>query len=351
MDEARLGLPSWGGWDIMRGKMYEELIALLKSHSRFAVIAHFRPDGDALGSTIALSLALRALGKTVTLYNEDTLPSHFAFLEGGADLQPIPDCCPEELEVLICLDNGAWKRLGDKAIATFAVARDAGKGPILVNLDHHGSNELYGQLNLVEPKAAATGCIIYKIIEMLDVDFSPAMASALYVAISTDTGSFQYGSTTPEVMRMAAHLIECGVDVQDVNRRLYQEIPLSVLMVNREVLNHMVVEHGGFISHYSLEADVKAALGISDEDSKDLVDIVRVIEGVKASIIFEDLDDGRVRMSLRSKDPRVNVARVATLFGGGGHAMAAGIRMSAPLTECRALVLQALRAEIDASIV
>lgn len=329
--------------------MYEELIDLLKSHSRFAVIAHFRPDGDAIGSTIAMALVLRALGKSVTLYNEDALPEHFAFLEAAADLQPIPESCPEELEVLICLDNGAWKRLGDRAIATFADARE-GKGPILVNVDHHASNEQYGQLNLVEPATAATGCIVYKLIEMLGLDLSPAMASALYVAISTDTGSFQYGSTSAEVMRMAAHLIECGVDVQDVNRRLYQEVPLSVMMVNREVLNNMVVEHDGFLSHYSLEAQAKAALGITDEDSKDLVEIVRVIQGVKASVIFEDLDDGRVRMSLRSKDPRVNVARVAALFGGGGHAMAAGIRMPGPLPECRALVLDALRAEIDASI-
>ena len=319
----------------------------LKACTQVGVIAHLRPEGDAIGSTIAMGLGLQAMGKQVRFFNEDELPARYAFLGGSELIEAVPASCPPELELLICLDNGAWKRLGDRAIEVFAPA--ANPQLKLINIDHHGSNEMYGQLNIVEAQAAATGCIVYDIIGEMGIDMTPAMAAALYTAISTDTGSFQYGSTTPAVMRAAAHLIECGVDVQDINRRLYQEVPLSTLMVNREVLNHMVVEMEGQLSHYTMTAATKHELGINLEDTKDLVDIIRVIEGVKASIIFEDLEDGRVRMSLRSKDPRVNVARVAEQFGGGGHAMAAGIRMRGTLEECQERVLAALRQEISSA--
>ena len=150
----------------------------------------------------------------------------------------------------------------------------------------------------------------------------------------------------PHIQQLSPHvadLIAAGIDVGDINRRLYQEQPLSTLIVQREVLNHFIVEERGMLSHYSMEAGTKERLGISLEDTKDLVDIIRVIRGVKASAIFEDLEDGRIRISLRSKDPRVNVADIAGQFGGGGHIMAAGIRMRGTLRGCRERDLHALR--------
>ncbi len=323
--------------------MYAELISQIAKHQQIAVMAHFRPDGDAIGSTLALGLALQAMGKKVRFFNEDELPPRYAFLEGSEAFETLPDSLCSEISMVICVDCGAWKRLGDHAIKLLDPATC---NAFLVNIDHHGSNERYGQINIVQAHQAATGCMIVELIDALGVKMSPAMAAALYVAISTDTGSFQYGSTTPEVMRTAARLIECGVNVQDVNRRLYQETALSTLMVNREVLNHMVVELDGQLSHYSLDMATKQAMNLDQDDTKDLVEIIRVIAGVKASVIFEELDCGRVRMSLRSKDPDVNVARVAELFGGGGHKMAAGIRMPDPLPICREKVLAALREEI-----
>ncbi len=326
--------------------MYEELIALLAQHEEVGVMAHFRPDGDAIGSTLALGLALKAMGKKVRFFNEDPVPASLGFLQGSELVEPIPSVCPETMHLLICLDCGAWKRLGDRAIEVFAHGREEGSGLTLVNFDHHASNERYGSLNIVMPDAAATCFMLEEFIRELGVTVDTAIATALYVGINTDTGSFQYGSTSPEVMRAAARLLEAGVDVQDVNRRLYQEVPLSTLMVNREVLNHMVVEEEGLLSHYSLDAVTKNRLALSSDDSKDLVEIIRVISGVKASIIFEDLEDGRIRMSLRSKDPRMNVGRVAESFGGGGHFMAAGIRMKGSLENCRERVLEGLRQEI-----
>jgi phosphoesterase RecJ-like protein len=148
-------------------------------------------------------------------------------------------------------------------------------------------------------------------------------------------------------MHAAGELLAAGVDVADVNRRVYQEVPYASLIMQREVLNHMVVESDGMLAHYSMPGGRKAELGVGLEDTKDLVDVVRVLQGVRVAVIFEDLEDGRIRMSLRSKDPSISVAAIAAQFGGGGHAMASGIRMAGQLEDCRERVLNAIRKELS----
>ncbi len=317
--------------------MYQAFSDLLTDKKHLALISHARPDGDAIGSLLALGLGLRALGYRVSLWNEDGVPARYAFLEEAASIETLPTSLPQGLQALICLDTGSWKRLGDRAAALLAGF------PCIINIDHHGSNEGYGQLNIIEPAAAATGMVVHALLRELGAPMTPAIAAALYTAISTDTGSFQYGSTTPEVLRTAAELLEAGVDVAELNRCLYQEKSPGELRTQREVLNHMVSEEGGQLVHYSMSLAVKRELGLSLEDTKDLVDIIRVQAGSKLAIIFEELEEGRVRMSLRSKDARLNVGSIAQQFGGGGHAMAAGIRMRGTLADCRERVLHALR--------
>lgn len=316
---------------------YEDLLTLIQGHESFGIISHFRPDGDAIGSTLALGLTLRAMGKQVHMWNEDGLPARYAFLEGAEGIETLPAPETPLPQVLICVDTGDWKRLGDTA-----AARLAGH-PLVVNIDHHGTNPCYGHYNIVEARAAACGCIIFNIIRQWGIALSPAVAAALYTAISTDTGSFQYSSTTAEVMRQAAHLLECGIDVGRINCMLYQEIPWDTIQVQREVLNNMVVESNGQIAHYSMPAGTKTRLGVGLEATKDLVDMVRVVAGVRVAAIFEDLEDGRIRISLRSKDPAINVADIAAHFGGGGHAMAAGIRVRGTLDEVKTNILTKLR--------
>ncbi len=320
--------------------MYSELIQAIHTHSNFAVVSHFRPDGDAIGSTLAMGMLLQAMGKHVQLWNSDPVPQRYAFLCGAHAIQPIPPALPEDVEVLVCVDTGDPKRLGDAALPLL------NKVPFTINIDHHHTNPGYAKLNVVEGEAAACGCIIRNIICAAGVELSRPMAEALYAAISTDTGSFQYSSTTPEVLRIAAELVEAGVNMGDINRRIYQEIPPTSFIVQREVLNNMVVEENGTISHYSMPAGKKAELGVGMEDTKDLVDIIRVMQGVKAAAIFEDLENGLIRVSLRSKDPEVDVSVIAGMHGGGGHSMAAGIRMRGPLDEAREKVLNSIRAVV-----
>ncbi|MBQ3241042.1 MAG: DHH family phosphoesterase [Akkermansia sp.] len=321
--------------------IYDTILSLVQQYHHIGIISHFRPDGDATGSTLALGLALENMGKAVSMWNEDAVPARYAFLEGSDKISSLPEVTPPELELLICVDTGDWKRLGDRATVLFAGF------PRIINIDHHGTNTCYGHENLVEGDSAACGFVLYNMLRHWGCEITPAIANALYTAISTDTGSFQYSSTTPELMQAAAALLAAGVDVGDINRRIYQEIPLSTLMVNREVLNHMVVECNGMLSHYSMPAGRKAELGIGPEDTKDLVDIIRTVQGVRVSVIFEDLEDGRIRMSLRSKDPQISVADIASQFGGGGHAMAAGIRMKGELEDVRTRVLAAIREQLN----
>ena len=302
--------------------MYEQLYSRIQQCSTIAVTSHFRPDGDAIGSTLALGLALQSLGKKVYMWNEDGVPARYAFLDGAELIAPLPEEVPAEVEMLICVDTGDWKRLGDRTQQMLA------DFPLIVNIDHHGTNTRYGHMHVIEPETAACAYVLFNMLKSWGVKFTKPIADALYVGISTDTGSFQYGSTTPE------------------NRRVYQEVPYTSLLMQREVLNHMVVEADGQLAHYSMPAGRKAALGVGLEDTKDLVDVVRVLQGVKVAVIFEDLEDGRIRMSLRSKDSSISVAAIAAQFGGGGHAMASGIRMRGELDVCREQVLQAIRKEL-----
>lgn len=322
--------------------MYEQLYSRIQQCGTIGVTSHFRPDGDAIGSTLALGLALQSLGKKVYMWSEDGVPERYAFLEGTELIQPLPAQVPSDLEMLICVDSGDWKRLGDGTQTLFTGF------PLIVNIDHHGSNTRYGHINIIEPETAACAFVLFNLLKEWGVPLSSAIANALYVGISTDTGSFQYGSTTPAVMHAAGELLAAGVNVAEVNRRVYQEVPYTGLLMQREVLNHMVVECEGRLAHYSMPAGRKAELGVTLEDCKDLVDVVRVLQGVKAAVIFEDLEDGRIRVSLRSKDPALNVAEIAALHGGGGHAMASGIRMRGALEVCREQVLETIRKELQA---
>ncbi|MCD8071078.1 MAG: bifunctional oligoribonuclease/PAP phosphatase NrnA [Akkermansiaceae bacterium] len=315
---------------------FAEIARIFRSHGSFAVLAHFRPDGDAIGATLALGKMLQGMGKKVAMLNEDPVPERYRFLEGSGEISLTP-AGRVEAEVAVSLDNGAWKRHGERSMRALAGV------PLIVNIDHHATNERFGQVNCVRPQEAATCCILHKLVKYMNRPLTPAISSALYAGISTDTGSFQYEKTTPEVMRMAAELLENGVDVAEINRRLYQEVSPASLRITREVLNGMRLEENGALCSYALDWPTKRRLRAGADDTADLVDIIRVIRGVKAAAIFEDLGDGLIRVSLRSKVPGVDVSAVAAQFGGGGHAMAAGIRMRSTLEEAREQVLGSLR--------
>jgi bifunctional oligoribonuclease and PAP phosphatase NrnA len=320
----------------------DQIGEVLRNHNSFVLISHVRPDGDAIGSQIALGFSLMALGKSVRLINEDGLPDNLTFM-AGSDKIELPPAEPLDIEVAIALDTAAKPRLGDNALNA------ASKAKIWLNIDHHKSNPSYGDLNLIDPTSPATGQILYQLITGLGLPLPAESRDAIYVATSTDTGSFQYPSTTAKTYEMAADLIHRGLDVGKINSDTYDNHPYRRVELMRALLNTLELSSDGLVANWEMRDQTRVDLQLLPEDSEGLIDIIRAIRGVQIAVFFEELETGKIRVSMRSKDRRVDVSNVALEFGGGGHALAAGIRMAGPLEEAKRQVLAALRRHIEAA--
>ena len=312
---------------------------IIQQSQRIAVIAHFRPDGDALGSIVAMGELLRTrFQREAVLLNRDAVPANLAFIPGVDRIRLTEGVSVDQFDTIVILDCGDLKRLGPLG---FELIQAREQRPLLVNIDHHETNTIHGDLNCVLPEECSTSAILYYMFHDLGVTISPIARDALYIGISTDTGSFQYERTTPEVMEMGAELLRLGVHVQDVNRKLYQEVSKKKLLLTREVLNGMQFSVHGQIASFLLRQAVKERLGVTEEDTDGLIDILRSAEGVVLAAFLEEITD-RVRVSLRSKNPAISVSKIAESFGGGGHAMAAGIQMKCTADEALSQIHHAL---------
>jgi phosphoesterase RecJ-like protein len=319
---------------------FADLGEVFRKHQSFVLMSHVRPDGDAIGSQLALGFPLLAMGKTVWMINEDGLPENMAFLAGSERVTLPPDEALD-VEVAVALDTATKPRLGDKALHA------ASKAKLWVNIDHHISNPGYGDLNLIDATSPATGQILYDLITALDLPMPDEARDAIYVAVSTDTGSFQYPSTTAKTYEMAADLIRRGLDVGTINSKTYDDHPYRRLELMRALLNTLERDEDGIVAHWELRDRTRIELALRPEDSEGLIDVIRAIRGVQLAVFFEELPDGKIRVSMRSKDKRLDVCKIALEFGGGGHALAAGIRMKGPLEEAKALVLGAIRRRLE----
>lgn len=313
---------------------FSEIGKALRAHDRFVVLSHVRPDGDALGSQLALALSLQQMGKAVAVWNEDGLLEKYSFLPGGQKLT-IPPSSPEEFEVAIALDTAAQNRLGTAGAAVRAAK-------VWINIDHHPSNPGYGDLVCIDPVSPATGQILFEFIKAEQLPMDRAIAENLFVAISTDTGSFQYPNTTARTFEIAAELVRCGVDVGRVSQQLYERYPRRRVELLRALLGTMRFDAGGKVASFSLSLQVAGELGVKPEDNEGLIDHIRAIDGVIVAAFFEELADGKVRVSLRSKSEAADVCAVSKEFGGGGHTLAAGARVRGTLAEVEKRVLETI---------
>ena len=311
---------------------FEEIGRILRDHQRFAVLGHVRPDGDALGSQLALALSLQQLGKEVLVWNEDGMLEKYSFLP-RAELLTKPPSSPENVDVAIALDTAIQNRLGT-ALAAVRTAK------IWINIDHHLSNPGYGNIAYVDPSAPATAEIVFRLIKSQGLPFNRDIAENLYAAISTDTGSFQYPKTSAHTLEIAAELIRAGLDVGRLNQQLYENYPRRRLELLRELLRTMRFEQGDSVASFSLSLKTAAELGVLPEDNEGLIDHLRAIRGVIVAVFFEELTDGKVRVSMRSKSNAVDVCAICQKFGGGGHTLAAGARVRGTLAEVEEKVLE-----------
>jgi len=317
-----------------------EIAEVLRGRNRFVVMSHVRPDGDALGCTLAMALCLKQLGKDVVAWNEDGMLEKFRYLP-GAELIQLPPAAPQPFEVAIVLDNAVRNRAGR---CVEAVA----PGALWINVDHHITNDRYGDLIHIDSTAPATGQILFELFRASDLPITSAMADNLFVAISTDTGSFQYPNTTARTYEIGAALVRLGVNVGDLSQKMYESYPRRRLELLREMLNVLRFTSGDRVASFALTAQTAQRLGVLPEDNEGLIDYIRAVQGVIVAAFFEELGDGRVRISLRSKSPKADVSKVCGQFGGGGHTLAAGARVPGTLSEVQEKVLAAIAQELNA---
>ncbi len=310
--------------------------SLVDSGKRFLVLTHVRPDGDAYGCQLTMAHSLKQLGKEVCVWSEDGASDRYRFLPGMEWITSgTPPAGPFDARIMV--DNASQQRAGKIDLPSDP------RSPI-VNIDHHASNPGYGDLAHVQPKRASCGEVIYDLLKAAKMPIPPEAAKCLFVAISTDTGSFQYPSANSSTFRIAADLLDQGIDLGEISRLTYDSYPPRRLLLLREVLQSVKFGSNDRIGYFWIDAASYKRSGASPEDSEGMIDHIRSIETVIVAVLFEELpEEGLMRISLRSKDRRVDVNAVAKQFDGGGHVAAAGARIRGERADIEKRVLDAIR--------
>jgi bifunctional oligoribonuclease and PAP phosphatase NrnA len=320
----------------------EQVAAEIRARKRFLLTAHEGPDGDALGSLLGMHHLLTQLGKDSVMFlaaKEFPLPIEYRFLP----LEEVFHEPPADMadRTVVFLDCGNIDRMPVDFLAE--------DGNLIVNIDHHHDNTLFGDLNLVEVDASCTAEIVYELAVLLGAEITPEMAAALYVGLVTDTGKFMYENTNARTHRIAAELIEAGVPVDETYRRLYEHVPTEKLRLLSRALEGIQRHCDGILVLASITAADYAASGAGEEMTEGIIDHLRSVEGAKVAALIRDLGDrGRAarKVSLRSSEGDVDVSTIARLHGGGGHKRAAGFSTDLELEE----LVELLCGEVSAQL-
>jgi phosphoesterase RecJ-like protein len=305
------------------------VVDVLRANDRFLVTTHENPDGDALGSLLAMTLALRSLGKDATMYlaGQAPLPGEYAFMNLSELRRELPPDAADR--VLVAVDCANESRLGpDPEILHNA--------PYTIDIDHHHDNTRFGDVNLIVADASSTGEVLRDVFRELDVALTPEIAEALYIALVTDTGRFQYANTTPKALRLAAELVEAGADVHRVFQGVYETVQFAKLkLLARALERAQVYEGGAVVVSYLLRGDF-ADVGAAEPYSEGIIDYLRAVEGAIMAVLIREppRSDGPLhRVSLRSSSDELDVSAIARKSGGGGHRQAAGFSSEASVEE------------------
>jgi phosphoesterase RecJ-like protein len=317
----------------------EKLLSFLKNEDNFFIATHINPDGDGLGSAIALSMSLQMLGKKTVLLCKDPVPHQYKFLPGHEKFITFEQFTVHSLRFtdfrnLVLIDCNDIDR-----IATDKSQISNLKFQISAVIDHHESEKPFGDIRWVSPDSAATGLMIYRLIKELGIKLTSEMAVNLYAAIAVDTGNFRYENTTPEVFRVASDLIEAGAKPHVIYRWLFEAWSDRRFSLFVKVLNTLESHDG--VAIIKVTRKMFEETSTSADDTEHFVEFPRIIKDVKVAVLFREIDDTHYKISLRSKDD-INVARVAEAFGGGGHKNAAGCKIKADFETAKKEILTRL---------
>jgi phosphoesterase RecJ-like protein len=317
-------------------------VDLVRRHRRFLLTTHVRPDGDGIGSMLALADCLEARGGAVRMVVTSVFPPRYDFLDPQRRIHRFVPPGEElrDAEAVVVLDTGTWNQLGDFGpfLRDFRVPRAV--------IDHHPTQDDLGAVRLVDTTAEATGRLVYEAVNALGGPLGADAAHALFVAVAMDTGWFRHSNTGPRTFELAARLVEAGARPTAAYEALFEENTLGRQRLTGLVLERLQLSHGGEICFSEIRKGDYEATGAVPQDSEDLVNYTRAVAGVEVGLFFMEQPRGGVKVSFRARS-RVDVGRLAESFGGGGHRLASGAILVCTLEEARARVLAAVAAALD----
>ena len=317
-------------------KVIDRILEVIREHKTFCIVGHKRPDGDCIGSQLGLALALRNEGKRVTVWNQDAIPLKYKFLVGDGLIEKPK--AGQKFDCVIATDCASYERLGK--VGEFVKERK-----VLINIDHHATNPRYGDVNWVSPREPSCGELIYRLMKVARWPITKPIADLLFTAISTDTGSFQYPNTRPGTFHAGAELVTRGANLAKICDEVYQSYPLSRAKLLQHVYSKFRMTDDNRVVWLWLKKKDFTRTGAESDDTEGLIDHLRAIEPVVVACVFEEVEPELTRISLRSKNPQVNVSEICGLFGGGGHPAAAGARIPGkPLSVQRKVIAAVKRA-------
>lgn len=317
--------------------MLSQVIDLIEKHESFGITSHIRPDGDSLGSSLALCWILRSLKKDAEVIMADRVPHSYARLPGSEGVRVVPGI-DRHYDAVFVIECSDVSRPGLPGL----------KDQFVVNIDHHSTTELFGNVNWIDSTAAAVGEMIYNLAKAIGARITPELSSCVYAALLTDTGSFHFSNTTERTFKIASELVRHGAQPAKLSQGIFYNYPYAKVQLVGRVLSTLERDESGRIAWITMTKRAMEETGASEDDSDGIINYPLTVGDVEAVAFFRELQDSTYRISLRSKN-RVNVARVAEDFGGGGHCNAAGFTVTANYEELSRAVIERLREAVAAA--
>lgn len=315
----------------------DEIINVLMKSNNIFVTFHQSPDGDSLGSSLALVNGIRSINKNISIISKEAIQENFSFLNFSNEIDGNCNTIPLYADCLVTLDCGNIERLN-------ADIDFKNKNFIVINIDHHLSNDYYGDINYVDTKAASVGEIIYKLLSEMKINIDHKVAECIYTSILTDTGSFRHSNTTYNTHLIAGDLINTGIDFSSIHRKIFDNKKIEIIKLQGLVIDSLYTNDSKNICIMKLTQDMLNKVGIKECDSAEIISIGLKIDSVEAAILLKETEDG-VKISLRSKN-YIDVRKIAEKFGGGGHEKAAGLKLDLPISEVETILLKELEKEL-----
>ncbi|HLR21415.1 MAG TPA: bifunctional oligoribonuclease/PAP phosphatase NrnA [Tissierellaceae bacterium] len=313
------------------GKNMEKAIKLIECKENIFIVSHVNPDGDNIGSMLALASALKKVDKKATVLKADFTPNDFKFLTGYDDIIEYTEDLGA-IDLLIAVDSSDEDRLGKNKVLV-----DMSES--IINIDHHISNTMFGDVNIVDPKAAATGELIYDLIKRLGIEMDPEIGESIYTAISTDTGKFSYESVTSRTHKIIAELIDSGTDTYNINVKIHENISMQKINLFLETLKTLKTYEDNKIATVCITQDMLNRTNTTIEDSEGIISFIRKLDTVEVACLLKEMDEEDIKISLRSKN-YVDVSSICEFFNGGGHTRAAGCSVNSKIDEARDMIVE-----------